>query len=162
MTKKLMQHQVRWSEFLSQFNLKIWFRPRWLGAKPDALTCQWDVYRDRRMECNVQPIFSSKQVDDPEFPVRTGTLEEPDTEAMGIMDTNQLMKNIKEAMESDPLTINILQKLDSTTQPEGWELVDGTLWFWDWLYVLDQGNLRLQTMTTQVQDISVWQGHWTW
>ena len=26
-TKKLMQHQVRWSEFLSQFNLKIWFRP---------------------------------------------------------------------------------------------------------------------------------------
>src|SRR5260370_13686612 len=146
MTKKLMQHQVRWSEFLSQFNLKIWFRPRWLGAKPDALTCQWDVYRDRRMECNVQPIFSSKQVDDPEFPVRTGTLEEPDTEAMGIMDTNQLMKNLKGAMEFDPLTINILQKLDSTTQPEGWELVDGTLQFWDWLYVLDQGNLRLQAI----------------
>jgi len=53
MTKKLTQCQVRWSEFLSQFNLKIWFRPRWLGAKPDALTCWWDVYGDRTMECNV-------------------------------------------------------------------------------------------------------------
>src|SRR5260370_39711689 len=99
----------------SQFNLKIWFRPRQLGAKPDALTCWWDVYGDRMVECNVQPIFSSKQVDNLEFPVRTGTLEESDMGAMEIMDTNQLMKNIKEAMESDPLTINILQKLDSTT-----------------------------------------------
>src|SRR5260370_26675026 len=115
MTKKLTQHQVRWSEFLSQFNLKIWFRPRWLGAKPDALTCQWDVYGDRMAECNIQPIFLSKQVDDLEFPVRTGTLEESDMGAMEIMDTNQLTKNIKEVMESDPLTINILQKLDSTT-----------------------------------------------
>ena len=54
-------------------------------------------------------------MDNPEFPVRTGTLEESDMGAMEIMDTNQLTKNIKEAMELDPLTINILQKLDSTT-----------------------------------------------
>src|SRR3979490_2348258 len=36
-TKLLTRHQVRWSEYLSQFNLVIHFRPSRLGAKPDAL-----------------------------------------------------------------------------------------------------------------------------
>jgi hypothetical protein len=44
-TKLLTRCQVRWSEFLSQFNMVIRFRPRKLGAKPDALTRRWDVYR---------------------------------------------------------------------------------------------------------------------
>ena len=42
--KVLMHHQVHWSEYLSAFNLVICFRPGCLGAKPDALTRQWDVY----------------------------------------------------------------------------------------------------------------------
>jgi len=38
-TSKVLSHrQARWSEFLSQFNLIIRFRPRKLSAKPDALT----------------------------------------------------------------------------------------------------------------------------
>jgi len=38
-TSKVLSHrQARWSEFLSQFNLVIRFRPGKLGAKPDALT----------------------------------------------------------------------------------------------------------------------------
>ena len=43
-TKVLSRRQARWSEFLSQFNLVIRFRPGKLGAKPDALTRRWDVY----------------------------------------------------------------------------------------------------------------------
>ena len=43
-SKVLSCQQARWSEFLSQFNLVICFRPRKLGAKPDALTRRWDVY----------------------------------------------------------------------------------------------------------------------
>ena len=43
-TKLLTCHQVRWSEFLCQFNLIIWFCPRCLGTKPNALTRWWDVY----------------------------------------------------------------------------------------------------------------------
>ena len=38
MTKILMCWQLRWSEYLSQFNLVIYFCPRCLGTKPDALT----------------------------------------------------------------------------------------------------------------------------
>jgi len=37
-TKILMHRQARWSEYLSQFNLVIRFRPRRLDTKPDALT----------------------------------------------------------------------------------------------------------------------------
>jgi len=43
-SKVLSRWQARWSEFLSQFNLVIRFHPRKLGAKPDALTRQWDIY----------------------------------------------------------------------------------------------------------------------
>src|SRR3979490_2399404 len=43
-TKLLTRCQVRWSEYLSQFNLIIRFRPGQLATKPDALTRQWDVY----------------------------------------------------------------------------------------------------------------------
>jgi len=43
-SKVLSYRQAWWSEFLSQFNLVIHFRPGKLGAKPDALTRRWDVY----------------------------------------------------------------------------------------------------------------------
>ena len=37
-TKKLTRRQVRWAEFLSQFDSKITYRPGTQGGKPDALT----------------------------------------------------------------------------------------------------------------------------
>jgi hypothetical protein len=37
-TKNLNRRQARWSEFLSQFNFIITYRPGKAGAKPDALT----------------------------------------------------------------------------------------------------------------------------
>jgi hypothetical protein len=37
-TKVLTRRQVRWSEYLAQFNLVIRFRPGRLGTKPDSLT----------------------------------------------------------------------------------------------------------------------------
>jgi hypothetical protein len=38
MTKLLNRHQACWSQFLSQFNFKIVYRPGTTGGKPDALT----------------------------------------------------------------------------------------------------------------------------
>src|SRR5882672_9359335 len=43
-TKQLMRRQVRWSEYLSGFNYLMRYRAGRLGTKPDALTCQEDVY----------------------------------------------------------------------------------------------------------------------
>jgi len=62
--KALSCHQARWSEFLAQFNLTIKFQPGRLGAKPDALTCHWDVY-DRgglNKATNIQSLFSQGQL----------------------------------------------------------------------------------------------------
>jgi hypothetical protein len=38
MTKLLNRHQAPWSQFLSQFNFKIVYRPGTAGGKPDTLT----------------------------------------------------------------------------------------------------------------------------
>jgi hypothetical protein len=37
-TKLLNRRQARWSQFLSQFNFKIVYRPSTAGGKPDGLT----------------------------------------------------------------------------------------------------------------------------
>jgi len=69
-TSKVLSHQqARWSEFLSQFNLVIRFRPGKLGAKLDALTRQWDVYPKegdsgyaRVNPQNLRPVFTQEQL----------------------------------------------------------------------------------------------------
>ena len=43
-SKSLTRRQAHWSEFLSQFNLKICFRLGKLRTKPDTLTQRWNVY----------------------------------------------------------------------------------------------------------------------
>src|SRR5882724_4091322 len=69
MTKILMRHQARWSEYLLSFNLVIWFRPGNFGTKPNALTRQWDVYLKEGSSNyasvnpqNFRPVFTSEQL----------------------------------------------------------------------------------------------------
>jgi hypothetical protein len=68
-TKLLTCWQARWSEFLSQLNIIIHFCPGKLGAKPDALTRQWDIYRKGGNSnfasvnpSNMKPIFTQDQL----------------------------------------------------------------------------------------------------
>ena len=68
-SKTLTCRQARWSEFLSQFNLKIHFRPDKLGTKPDALTRRWDVYhkgepgtKGTTDSQNICPLFLPEQL----------------------------------------------------------------------------------------------------
>ena len=68
-TKILTRRQVRWSEYLHQFNMVIRFRPSKLGEKPDAITRRWDVYPkegDNRYAQvnpqNLRPIFTNEQL----------------------------------------------------------------------------------------------------
>src|SRR5258708_2191854 len=78
-TKKLTRRQARWSEFLSQFNLSIHFRPGRLGAKPDALTWRPDVYSERAAtDCNRQPVLTPHQLERPHLAICLGTVEEAD------------------------------------------------------------------------------------
>src|SRR3984957_9442931 len=67
-TKLLTRRQARWSEFLSQFNLVIRFRPGKHGAKPYALTRRWYVYPKegdsdyaKVNPQNLRPVFTNEQ-----------------------------------------------------------------------------------------------------
>jgi len=67
--KVLTQRQVRWSEYLFQFNLVIKFHPGHLSTKLDTLTRQWDVYPKEENTgytivnpYNIKPIFTQEQL----------------------------------------------------------------------------------------------------
>ena len=97
-TKLLTRRQARWSEFLSQFNLVIRFRPGKLGAKPDALTRCWDVYPKegdsdyaRVNPQNLRPVFTNEQL---ASSLRASSYAEPILRAINIMDIDQLHKDI--------------------------------------------------------------------
>src|SRR6202021_2600300 len=100
-TKLLTRQQARWSEFLSQFNLVIRFRPGKLGTKPDSLTRRWDVYpkegdRDyaKVNPQNFHPVFTQEQLSSS---FRASYYFEPLIRAVGIMDVGHLHTDIHSA-----------------------------------------------------------------
>jgi len=91
-TKILTRRQARWSEYLSQFNLVIRFRPRRLGTKPDALTRRWDVYPkggDNSYASvnphNFCPVFTHEQIT---VSLQATILTTPTLHAAMILDQN--------------------------------------------------------------------------
>jgi len=148
-TSKVLSHQqARWSEFLSQFHLVIHFRPGKLGAKPDALTRQWDVYPKegdsgyaRVNPQNLRPVFTQEQL--------TNSLCATSLEflvlrrAVAIMDVETLHNDILSALPSDPIAqIHLSDPLDScwSTDEAGFLCLDGRI------YVPDLDGLHLRVL----------------
>ena len=97
-TKVLTRRQARWSEYLSQFNLVIHFRPGKLGIKPDALTRRWDVYPKGGNSdyasvnpSNLRPMFTQEQIS---VSLRATQLLDPVLRASVIMDQEQLNSDV--------------------------------------------------------------------
>src|SRR6266545_109202 len=104
-TKLLNCCQVRWSEFLSQFNLIICFQSRKLGTKPDALTHRWDVYLKEGGSDyttvnlqNLKPIFSQEQL---ATSLHATKLYATAVSGAYIIDINQLTEDIQLAYLHD-------------------------------------------------------------
>jgi len=145
-TKVLTCQQARWSEYLSQFNLVIRFRPRRLGTKPDALTRRWDVYPKRGNNGyasvnshNFHPVFTHEQI----AASLQATILTPSTlRTATILDQNQLHSDILATLPSDSSISTHL------SHPEGrWSKDDaGFLRFDDRMYVLNNTNLRLRVL----------------
>ena len=140
-TKLLTHHQVRWSEFLCQFNLTIRFCPSHLGTKPNALTRQWDIYPKEGGSDyasvnphNLHPIFTQEQL---ASSLHTTFLSVPTLCATIIMDIEKLCSNIRSSLCSDPIASTQLDfpspcwSIDS----EGFLLLDNKI------YVPDTANL---------------------
>ncbi|KAJ3016512.1 hypothetical protein NUW54_g791 [Trametes sanguinea] len=103
--KLLTSRQACWSEFLSQFNLIIRFRPRKLRAKLDAFTRPWDVYPKEGGSDyfvvnphNFWPVFTQEQL---AASLQAAHLWQPVLQASFLMDDEQLPSNIRKALDSD-------------------------------------------------------------
>jgi hypothetical protein len=146
-TKLLTRRQARWSEFLSQFNMIIQFQPGKLGAKPDALTRRWDVYRKGGNSnfalanpSNLQPIFTQEQLS---VSLHGTALTTPIICNTIIMDIQQLHNDICSSLTLDPLSST---HLPTPTAPN-WTLNDsGLLHHHDRIYVPDANDLRLRVL----------------
>jgi hypothetical protein len=95
------------SEFLSQFNLVIWFRPGKLGTKLDTLTRLWDVYLKEGGNDygqvnpqNLRHIFTNQQLSES---LRGTSLLGPVLRASMIMDSKKLHADILAHLASDPM-----------------------------------------------------------
>jgi hypothetical protein len=111
----------------------IRFRPGKLGAKPDALTRQWDVYPKEGDNTyakvnphNFRPVFTTEQL---QASLQATYLEEPVLHASVVMDTENLHSEIRKALRSDPEAVKGLSAIDKGTS---------TRWSQD-----DSGLLRL-------------------
>src|SRR5260221_12560664 len=93
--KKLTRRQARWSEFLSEFNLSIRFRPGRLGAKPNALTWRPDVYSESAAtDCNRQLVLILQQLERPHLAIYLGTVEEAEQSLSEDLDHGTLITDI--------------------------------------------------------------------
>src|SRR6202040_4248031 len=156
-TKLLTRRQARWSEFLSQFNLVIRFRPGKLGAKPDALTRRWDVYPKegdsdyaRVNPQNLRPVFTNEQL---ALSLRASSYAKPILCAVNIMDINQLHKNIYTAQQSNQHCKDIITNITNPESPKSsdpeprWSLDDQQLLCYDnRIWIPDTDDLRLRIL----------------
>src|SRR5258707_8523301 len=146
-TKKLTRRQARWSEFLSQFNLKIRFRPRRLGTKPDVLTRRPNVYsEDSAVDCNRQLVLTPEQLEEPHLAICSGMSGEVEQTVSEDLDHGAITTDITRVAESDPLAQDLRSKLGTSDLPSGWEWAEGQLRFQGHLYVPNKEILRLQVI----------------
>ena len=146
-SKVLTRQQARWSEFLSSFNLVIHFHPGKLGAKPDTLTRQWDVYPKegdsgyaRVNPQNLQLVFTQEQLANS---LRATYLKFLVLRAVAIMDIETLHSDILTALPSDP----IAQAHVSDTTESQWSVDEsGFLRLDRRIYIPDVEDLRLRVL----------------
>ena len=146
-TKLLNRRQARWSEFLSQFNLVIRFRPGKLGTKPDALTRRWDLYLKEGGSDyatvnpqNLRPIFTQEQLSSS---LRASKLYATTVSGAYVIDIEQLSKDIREAYPHDPISA---AQLPNPAAPNWTLSEDGMLLLNQRTYVPDHDDLRLRVL----------------
>src|SRR5260370_10973781 len=148
-TKKLMQRQVHWSEYLSQFNAKIWFQLGRLGTKPDALTHHWDLYqeegRNANSSANIQPIFLSEQLADADIMGHASSLTPSENTFSNILDHANILDTISSIILNNHLAQLMIEKLNlnSTDPPNRWTCQTDSLFFDDSLSVPASHDLHL-------------------
>jgi len=147
-TKLLTRRQARWSEYLSQFNLVIRFRPGKQSTKPDALTRRWDIYlkeggSDYAMvnPQNCRPVFTQEQLT---ASLRATFLAPVVLRSASILDLEQLHLDIKTALTDDPTAAK--HRSPDNADPRWSFGEDGLLRQDGKIFVPDTNDLRLRIL----------------
>jgi hypothetical protein len=145
-SKVLTRRQARWSEYLSQFNLIVRFRPGRLGTKPDSLTRRYDVYPKggnndyaKVNPINYRPVFTQEQIS---ASLRATQLFDPILRATIIMDEEKLHSDILQSLPTDPIYL----AHQDTPKPHWTLSSDGFLRHHNLIYVPDSSDLRLRIL----------------
>jgi len=138
-----MRWQTRWSEYLSQFNLIIYFHSRRLGTKLDAFTRQWDIYPKEGDNgyASVNPhnfhlVFTHEQI---AVSLRATILTTLTLRIATILDQNQLHSNILAALPFNSSIFDHLLHLEGHWSKDNARF----LRHYNRIYVLDHANLCL-------------------
>ena len=139
-TKVLTWRQVRWSEYLFQFNLVIRFCPGYLSTKPDTLTRQWDVYPKGGNtgyatvnSHSFKPIFTQEQL---VASIWATVLLFPFLHAATVVDLDTLHQDILSALPSNPIATKYISANGQ------WSMdLNGLLLLDNKIYVPSAGNL---------------------
>jgi len=150
-THMLTRRQAQWSEYLSQFNFIIRFRPSKLGAKPDTLTRRWDIYPKEGDSDyasvnpqNFRPVFTNEQL---ASSLQASTLAEPVIHAAVVMDEARLHEDILSSLPNDPIALDKLNRAKSDDPDPRWTLnSEGLLCKDNRIYVPDSNDLHLRVL----------------
>ncbi|KAJ8507721.1 hypothetical protein ONZ45_g9939 [Pleurotus djamor] len=122
--KILTRRQAPWSEFLSQFNFTIHYRPGRLGAKPNTLTRRWDMYSKEGENSYAKGLGASHVTGVPRGAV-TRSLT-----GLMIMNTDKLHEDIKAAYSRDSDLSKPLEELGPcwSLDAAGFVCLDGQIY----------------------------------
>ena len=133
-TKELNRRQARWSEFLSQFQFKIIYRPGKQGTKPDALTRTHDARPDHK--------------GDPRKKHQHQVLLKPQNLDNGVLPQEALSTTVK-------LAKLLIEAPDFDLQTQVKAAMDQDILVKEVIECLQQGKQRLSSQTTKAWHISL-------
>ena len=175
-TKQLNQRQVRWAEFLSQFNFVITYRPGAKATIPDALSRLPGVKPtgadDERLKHREQVMIPPEKISPAILEELLGTSrQEGDLEFIAAMDPEPEQKSVDELIRQGYAENSLAQQMLAALRERGernkdrttrrWpkairkllrcdksecSIVDGLIYFRNRLFVPDAPELRLEVV----------------
>jgi RNase H-like domain found in reverse transcriptase/Reverse transcriptase (RNA-dependent DNA polymerase) len=146
----LSRRQAQWSTFLSGFNMVIRFCPGCLRKKPNALTCQPDLYPKGKGKPygtvnpqNCRPVFSSTQLS---ASLQATAMLLVALHGIFTMDIEELQKDILAAYDTDPAVQSFRADSDNSKYL-CWSVDNvGFVWINQQILVPESRDLRLHVL----------------
>ena len=160
-TKQLTRRQARWSEYLSQFDFIVKYRPGRLGAKPDVFTRRADVYPSKgdgtyalANPHNLTTIFKKGQL---MASLRATMIMESSLRGTFLMDMEAIRKDILDGLAQDAFAQKQIKTIKGGERTEYTLTDSGFLLFKGKIYTPDYKDLRLRILKEKHDHITA--GH---